>query len=134
MPSTEKLLTSKALPPAPSNPPTIGPLGLSPPSVPSVTGPPSERCAKSGSSPANVRFVSERVPDAAATPSTSSTVSIVSASKVEPPGPLMSRESLISVESPSLVPESAPNSNRPGAAPSSGAVGSCDTVRSVPTP
>ena len=82
-------------------------------------------------------FVSESAADAAATPSTSATVSSADASKVVLPKPAVRRDWLISVESPVVVPSSAPNSNRPGpapASPSSGGVGSCETVRSVPTP
>ncbi len=82
-------------------------------------------------------FVSESAADAAATPSRSATVSSAVASNVVLPNPAVRRDWLSSVESPEVVPSSAPNSNRPGpapASPSSGGAGSCETVRSVPTP
>ena len=137
MPSTEKLFTSNALPPAPSKPPAIG--GCSPSSAtsPSVTGPLSLRAAKSGNSPLNVMFMSDRAADAAATPSRSATVSSADASNVVEPKPAVRRDWSISVESPEVVPSSAPNSKRPGpapASPSAGGLGSSETVRSVPTP
>ena len=126
MPSTVKLFTSKAPPPAPSKPPAGGCCAVSP----SAGGCPRSRLPRRcGSSPENVMFVSESAADAAATPSTPATVSSADASNVVLPKPAVRRDWLSSVESSAVAPSSAPNSNRPGpapASPSSGGAGSCD--------
>ena len=104
---------------------------------PSAGAAPSVPLRELGQLAEKVMFVSESAADAAATPSRAATVS--SAAGVERrglPKPAMRRDWLISVESAGggavVGAELEPPGPRPS--PSSGGVGSCATVRSVPTP